>query len=152
MNLYEIEQEIMECFDIETGEILDEARFEALEMEREKKIENTCLYIKNLRAEAEALKKEEDSFAARRKAVENRMESLKRYMTGYLDGTPFKTPKVKVSFRKSEAVEISEGAVVPQEYCKVKVEVSKTELKKAIKEGKTFEGISIVERKNISIS
>lgn len=152
MNLYEIEQEIMECFDIETGEILDETRFEALEMEREKKIENTCLYIKNLRAEAEALKKEEDSFAARRKAVENRMESLKRYMTGYLDGTPFKTPKVKVSFRKSEALEISEGAVIPGEYLKMTVDAKRAELKEAVKKGKTFEGVSIVERKNIIIS
>ena len=35
--LYEIDNEILECVDEETGEILDEEKLNALEMEREKK-------------------------------------------------------------------------------------------------------------------
>ena len=58
MNLYEIENEILKCVDEETGEIFDVEKFEALELARDVKIENICLWIKNLKAEAEALKLE----------------------------------------------------------------------------------------------
>ena len=46
MNLFEIENEIMNCWDQETGEILDSDRLDQLEMERDTKIENIALYIK----------------------------------------------------------------------------------------------------------
>ena len=60
--------------------------------------------------------------------------------------------KVKVSFRKSETLEIAEGASVPAEYLKYKEpEVNKAELKKAIKAGLQIEGVRISENKNIQI-
>lgn len=152
MNLYEIDSAIMDCVDVETGEIFDEAKFEELKLTRDAKIENVCLWIKNLKAEAEALKQEKDAFAQRQKATENKMESLKRYISGYLEGTPFNSAKVQVSFRKSEALEISEGAVIPDEFLRFKEpEVNKTELKKALKQGQHFDGVSIVENQNIQI-
>lgn len=152
MNLYEIDNEILGCVDAETGEIFDIDKFEELELTRDTKIESICLWIKNLKAEAEALKAEKDAFAARQKSAENKMESLKRYISGYLDGTPFKNAKVQVSFRKSEAVEIMEGAIIPDEYLRFKEpEVNKTELKKALKSGIVLEGVSIVENQNIQI-
>lgn len=152
MNLYEIDAEILGCVDKETGEIFDIDRFEELAMARDKKVENICLWIKNLKAQAEALKAEKDSFAQRQKAAENKMESLKRYITGYLEGTPFESAKVKVSFRKSETVEIMEGAVIPDEYLRFKEpEVNKTELKAALKKGVQIAGVSIVENQNIQI-
>ena len=152
MKLYEIEEAIVECFDQETGEIFDIERFEALELERTEKVENICLFIKNLRAEEEALKAEKDAFEKRRKAAENKMESLKRYITDYLGGEKFKTEKVSVSFRKSESLEISDVYKVPEEYLKYKEpEVNKTDLKKAIKAGMSFEGVQIVENQNIQI-
>lgn len=61
MTLYEIEAQILECaseVDEETGEILDIEKLEALEIEKEKKQENIALWIKNLRAEKEAVKSE----------------------------------------------------------------------------------------------
>ena len=152
MNLYEIDNAILDCVDMETGEILDVEKLEALSMARDEKIENICLWIKNLKADAEALKEEKMAFAQRQKAAENKMESLKKYLTSYLAGAKFKTAKVQVSFRKSESIEISEGAQVPEEFLKYKEpEVDKTGLKKAIKEGQTFEGVQIVENQNIQI-
>ena len=65
MNLYEIDSEILGCVDITTGEIFDEDKFEELSLSREAKIENICLWIKNLKAEIEALKAEKDAFAKR---------------------------------------------------------------------------------------
>jgi hypothetical protein len=152
MKLYEIDNEILSCVDVETGEIFDIDRFEELELEREAKIENICLWIKNLKAEAEALKAEKEVFANRQKSVENKMESLKRYISSYLDGTAFESTKVKVSYRKSESVEVAEGAIVPDEYLRFKEpEVDKTALKKAIKGGLKLDGVSIVEKNNIQI-
>lgn len=152
MNLYEIDSAILDCVDAETGEIFDMDKFEELSLTRDAKVENICLWIKNLKAEAEALKAEKDAFAARQKAAENKMESLKRYISGYLEGTSFESAKVKVSFRKSESLEILECAVIPDEYLKFKEpEVNKTDLKKAIKEGLQLPGVSIVENQNIQI-
>ena len=152
MNLYEIDAEIMNCVDITTGEIFDEDKLESLVMEREKKIENICLWIKNLKAEIEALKAEKDAFAKRQKSAENKMESLKRYITGYLDGTSFESAKVKVSFRKSESIEIEEGTIIPDEYLRFKEpEVNKTDLKNALKAGIHIQGVQLVENQNIQI-
>lgn len=80
MNLFEIENEIMNCWDQETGEIFDSKKMDQLEMARDTKIENIALYIKNLTADAEALKAEKQSFAERQKAAENKAEALKRYL------------------------------------------------------------------------
>jgi hypothetical protein len=152
MNLFEIDTAILDCVDVETGEVFDVDRFEELELTRDAKIENICLWIKNLKAEAEALKAEKDAFAQRQKAAETKMESLKRYISGYLDGTAFESAKVKVSFRKSESLEISEDAVIPDEYLRFKEpEVNKADLKKAIKAGLTIGGVQLVENNNIQI-
>ena len=152
MNLYEIENRILECVDEETGELFDVDRFEELNLERNTKIESICLWIKNLNSEIEALKAEKQAFAERQKRAENKAESLKRYISTYLNGQRFESAKVSVSFRKSEPLEISENAVIPEEYLKHKEpDIDKAGLKKAIKEGQVFDGISIVEKLNIQI-
>ena len=152
MNLYEIDNAIMECVDAETGEIFDIEKFDALSIERDVKLENICLWIKNLKAEAEALKNEKDAFEKRHKSVKNKMESLKNYITNYLEGAKFETARVKVSWRKSESVDYDDIYKIPDEFIKYKEpEVNKTELKKAIKDGMTFEGVRIVEKQNIQI-
>lgn len=152
MNLYEIDSAILDCMDLETGEIFDVDRFEELNLERTVKIENICLWIKNLKAEIEALKAEKDAFAKRQKSAENKMESLKKYISGYLEGTAYESAKVKVSFRKSEVLDIMEGAIIPDEYLKFKEpDVDKVELKKALKSGVQIPGVSIVENQNIQI-
>ncbi len=152
MNLYEINHEIMSCWDEETGEILDVQKFDALHLALEDKLEGIGCYIKNLEAEAAALKAEEQAFAARRKRAENKAASLKNYLAGYLNGCPFETLRVKVSFRKSESLDISEGAVVPEEFLKHKEpEVDKAELKKAVKAGLVLDGVQLIQKQNIQI-
>lgn len=152
MNLYEIDSQILDCVDAETGEIFDEDMFETLQMERDAKVENICLWIKNLKAEAEALKAEKMAFAKRQKSVETKMESLKRYISGYLEGTPFKSSKVTVSFKPSEAVEIDDINMIPDAYLKIKEpEADKEAIRKSIKEGYSIPGASIVQNQNIQI-
>jgi hypothetical protein len=152
MNLYEIDERILDCVDVETGEIFDIDKFEELSIEREVKIENICLWIKNLTAEAEAIKAEKLNLEARQKAKTNKIDSLKKYVSTYLEGSKFETARVKVSFRKSESLEYEDIYKIPEEYLKYKEpEVNKTELKNALKKGLKVEGVSIVEKQNIQI-
>ena len=65
MNLYEINAALMQAYDDavdqETGEIIENEAYKAidgLQMALEEKTENVLLWIKNLQADAEALKKE----------------------------------------------------------------------------------------------
>ena len=100
-SLYQINQQITEAIDLETGEIIDEAAYEDLNIEKEEKLENIALFYKNTMADAEALKAEEKAFAERRKAAENKAVSLKRLLDNELAGSPFVTSRVAIGYRKS---------------------------------------------------
>lgn len=140
MNLYEIDREISSCIDYETGEILDVQRLEMLEMTKEKKIENIGLWIKNLEAEAEALKKEKDAFTAREKSTKNKIESLKKYLGDVLQVQKFQTTKCAISFRTSTTLEMSENAEIPEEFRKYSFILDKTKMKEALKKGANYKG------------
>ena len=152
-NLYEIDQAIMECLDFETGEILDAERLDALQMERNSKIEGVACWIKNLTADAIAYKAEKEAFAEREKKALKKAEDLKAWLAGALDGQKFSTWRCAVSFRKSEAVEIMDEALLPSELKTEKITYSpnKTAIKEAIKAGQEIPGAQLVERLNASI-
>ena len=152
MNLFEINKEIIDCVDAETGELLDEEKFESLQMDMQTKLENLGCWIKNLESDAAALKAEEQAFAERRKSLERNIENKKKYLSTFLAGRPFETSKVKIGFRKSEVLEVDEGAVLPDEFLRFKnPEINKADLKKAVKAGMQFEGVRLVSHENISI-
>lgn len=152
-SLYQIDQAILECLDAETGEIIDAEKLDALFMEKNQKIENIALWIKNLQADALAYKAEKDAFAARQKAAENKVESLKAWLVSALGGQKFSTAKCAVSFRKSEAVQVDDVNSIPAEWTRIKttIELDKTAIKAAIKAGQEITGCKLVENTNISI-
>ena len=157
MKLYEIEQEILACVDLETGEIIDPEKLEALELERDRKIEGIALWVKNLDAEAKAYKEEKDSFAQKQKVAENKAKSLKEFLSHYLDGTAFKSTKVNVSFRNSKAVDVfSMDELMNYDDCDSYLKYAeptpdKTAIKNAINNGVKIPGCRIVENSNIQI-
>ena len=157
MNLYEINEAIMNCIDQETGEVVDIEALNNLSMERDSKIENLALWYKNLMANAEALKAEKNAFAEREKSAKNKAESIKRYLSAVLDGEKFTTEKCALSFRKSESVEVLDIDAFmsddkAENYLKyAEPTVNKTELKKALKSGETFKGVLLSSNNNIQI-
>lgn len=153
MNLYEIEDAIMNLVDEETGEIADYEALEALEMERDKKISNLGCLIKNLRAEEAAIKAEKMALGARQQAVGNHADRLEDYLSRYLNGTKYEDGRVKISYRKSESVEVDDGVLdtLPARFIKVERSVMKTPLKDALKGGQVFEGCRLVTKQNIQI-
>lgn len=152
MKLYEIDQAILNCIDLETGEIIDTEQLDKLTMEREAKLENVACWIKELKAEAEALKAEKMAFAERQKVAENKMESLKKYLAFALDGNAFKSTRASVTFRKSQAVEIADIYKLDENYLRYKEpEADKTAIKEAIKAGKEVAGATLVENTSVII-
>ena len=81
MTLYEIDRAIMDAItaglDPETGELTNYDELEELQLARDEKIENIACYIKNIAADAKAIRDEEQALAKRRKTLENRAEGLK---------------------------------------------------------------------------
>lgn len=162
MKLFDIDERLAACVkldesrvvDTESGEIIDLEAIVALEMERDKKIENLGCWYKNLLADAEALKAQKNAFAEREKAAKAKAESLKGFLGRYLNGKKFETAKVAMSFRKSEAVEFDAKCIgdVPEEFLKFKdPELDKVAVKKAIKAGETVPGCELVARQNLQI-
>lgn len=158
-SLYEIDHAIMDCIDMDTGEILDSAKLDALQMERKAKIEGVALWVKNLEADAEAFKAEKDAFAAREKAAKNKADSLKRWLTEALQGEKLSLPRAAISFRKSEAVEIPNKDLfvvwASKEHNDLLTykapEPNLNAIKKALKDGVELPCAVLVERKNINI-
>ena len=154
MKLYEIDEAILNCIDTETGEIIDADQLDKLQMERDTKLENVACWIKDLKAEAEALKAEKMAFAERQKVAENKMESLKKWLAYALDGEKFSTSKCAVSFRKTEAVEVTTDGLnnLMKEHDELLTykapEPNKTAIKQAIKDGLNVAGVQLVQ--NIS--
>lgn len=152
MKLYEIDEAIMECVDLETGEVIDTEQLDKLQMEREAKLENVACWIKELKAEAEALKAEKQRLADRQKVAENKMESLKKYLAYALDGQAFKTTRASVTFRKSQAVEIADIYKLDENYLRYKEpEADKTAIKEALEAGQTVAGATLVENTSVII-
>jgi hypothetical protein len=152
MRLYEIDEAILNCIDTETGEILDADKLNALQIEREKKLENVALWIKDLKAEVEALKAEKQAFADRQKAAENKAESLKKWLSDALAGEKFKTTKVAVSFRKTKSVQVADIWKLDDSFVKyAEPTPDKAAIKKAIEAGQEVAGATLVENVSISV-
>lgn len=159
-SLYEIDQEILSCIDLETGEILDVEKLNQLQMERDSKIESIALWIKNLQSDAEAYKVEKDSFAEKERLAKNKIEQLKKWLSYATGQQKFQTTKVQISFRKSEVVEIQdEEAFINYAQTKNRDDlltykeptINKTAIKAAIKDGQQIEFCSITEKQNIQV-
>lgn len=155
-SIYEINEQIENCLNPETGEF-DEETFNSLVELRETKIEQLICFYKNVAATAKAMKEEENNLRERREAEERKAENLKNYIQYALAGEKFKTAKAAVSYRSTKSVEVSDNFV---EWAQSnerddllsfkKPEVSKKAVKKAIEAGETIPA-RIVENTSMSI-
>jgi hypothetical protein len=151
-SLYEINAAIMGCVDLETGEIIDEEQLQALQMEREQKIENVALWYKNLLSDAEQYKAEKDAFAERERAARAKADSLKRYLLDALQGEKYKSTRVNISYRNSSSVIVDDVLNLPPRFVRFAApEPNKTEIAAAIKNGEEVNGAHIESRQSIII-
>lgn len=159
--LYDIDQDILDCVDLETGEILDVEKLDALQMEREAKLEGVALWVKDLKAEAAAVKEEADKLIARKKALENKMEGLKAWLLMALGGEKLNTPRCKVYQTHSQRVSVTDenqlmnyiySLPAPSDYLRFKdPELDKDKVKKALKDGVEIPGAALEETESVVI-
>lgn len=153
--LYELTGQYLEIYNMELDE---ETKLDTLdsiewETEYETKVENYIKVMKNIDADVEARKAEIKRLTELNKADEKKKEYLKDTLSASMNMTGHErvdTPLFKVSFRKSQAVEVDE-TVLPEAYKVATWKPDKKRLKEDLKNGLEIIGASLVERKNLSI-
>lgn len=161
MNLYDIDNKLAAILDLgddlfvdtESGDVVSLEEIEALEMTREDKVEGCGLWIKNKSAELDAIKAEAKKLSERAATLSNRIEASKNRYQQYLAGEKVSTPRLSVSYRKTQAVEITNANLLHPDYLRTKtiVEADKATIKDAIKAGIEVPGAVLVERQSMTI-
>ena len=153
MKLYEINNEItriLDSIDDETGEITD-SQFEqlsTLSIQREDKIENTALYIKTLKAEAEMIATERKRLQDKEQAANNRVKSLSNYLEAMLNGEKYKSPLNTIYYGTSSAVRVIDERQIPREYIiEQEPRIDRRGIQQAIKNGEQIAGVELEEKK-----
>lgn len=159
--IYELNAQIKACIqydgehvvNTDDGEILNLQQFEALQMERNAKVEGLACYIKNKIADAEAIYAEINVLSYRAEAMKKEAERCKAYLAGALYGEKFETPRCKITWRKSEICNVLSLEEIPEEYkrTKVTVDADKTAIKKAIKGGAEVPGAEVIQKLNMTL-
>ena len=164
MTLYEINEQIKAIMDAMNVEMDENGEFDysyvdqlnALNEAREDKLEAIGCYIKNLDAEAKAIKEEMDALKARYSQKVAKSERLEEYLKNDLlehETMKFETPKVAFSFRKSTQVSIKDERMIPFEYGEnvTEFKIHKKAIKQAIQDGKEVPGAELVTYQNLQI-
>jgi len=167
LKLYEIEQSLLELLQaIESGDIPSEAiadTLESVEGDYNTKIDNIACYIKALRSEAEAIKREADTLTERAKAKQNHADRLKQYIfdsMAKLNKDKIETARNALQIRNTPpAVKISdetEFIAWAQENADDLLDykpptIKKTAVKNYINAGNTIAGVTLESGKTLAI-
>ena len=168
MTLYDIDAQIAALdgtaednmlIDEETGELVSVAQaLDALRMEREAKLENVACWVKNLSAEADAIREEENRLAKRRKAAETKAANLKAWLLAAMtreDGTTdkLKTGRVMVSVKRNPPSTVVNDLLLPSSYkvAKITYQPNKELIKRELLAGGEVPGAHLEYGRSVSI-
>ncbi len=119
------------------------------------KVENIVKLIRNLQADAEVIKVEEQRLNKLRKQKERQVEGLQRYLFDCI--SPLEKREVKggiftVSIKKNPAKTVIDDLnAIPKEFIINVPSADKKALKEALKEGKKIEGARLVQEESLRI-
>lgn len=162
MTLYEITERysnlaaLMDDDEIPAEDILP--ALDTVDDEFDEKADNVACFIKNLTAEAAAIRAEEQALAERRKAKEAKAKKMKDYLSEQMTRTKkdrIETARNVLSFRKSYTAEITDAKAVqvsaPSACTLVQdVKIDKNVLKKLLKTGEVS-GAHLEEHRNLQV-
>ena len=110
MNIYDLTSEYLDLLEMledpEVDEEIIRDTLEGLDGELEAKADGYAMILKNLEADAKAIKAEEDRLSARRKSIENRMAYLKANLQTMMEltgKTKIKTALFSFGIQKNPA-------------------------------------------------
>lgn len=127
---------------------------EAIEGSIEDKADSYAYIIKELDAQADMLKKEADRLKSKSEAVMNNKQRLRDSLLIALTSTglnKLKTNKHSFSVSKSKLVEVVDESLIPDDYKKTTITITKKELGAALKTGTEIAGAVLIERENLTI-
>ena len=161
MNIYNIQSEYQQLVNqlIENGgEITPELEL-ALQINKDNfhsKSENYGYITKQFDGEMDIIDNEIKRLQQAKKSREKTIERLKATIElamNTFDIDKIETPLIKISFRKSESVEVSDVNELPNEFKVIKLTESadKLKIKDALKSGMLIEGCSIKTNRNLQI-
>jgi phage host-nuclease inhibitor protein Gam len=167
MKLYELSKDYENLIlAIENGDIPEAAvvdTLESIEVLLDEKADNIACWIKQLTAEAEAIKAEEDKLKTRRTAKLKRAERLTEYLAECLTNagrTKIETARNVISFRKTPPKVVFDNEKAFVEWAQVhadsflnygKPTVDKTAIRVALENGAEIEGVRMESSANIQI-
>jgi len=165
MKLYELDQEIADMEKLldthlkETQGDLDEfeykEHYEKLKGEREHKLLNLGAWHLNVEADITACTNQIEKLTKRRKHAINKAKWLSGFIRSFLSPSErMKDGRVQLSWRKSEGLKYGDSfdsRKLPIVFQRITYEVNRSDLKAAIKNGETFEGVSLEQRENLQI-
>ena len=155
MNLYDINAEIENLIDYETGEITDSEAFDKLVMDKQEKLSNIALLYLNAKSDKDKFKEQKERFQKKEKSAENLMNWCKATLTLELAGSKMrdKERRFNIYYTPSDYVEYTDEKAIPKEWIKTKTEttIDKDGIKKVLKDGKTVAGCVLVKKQSIVI-
>jgi hypothetical protein len=115
---------------------------------------NYALVILNNQADSNAIDAEIKRLKALKDAIDSTTDKLKEAVSNAMlmhDLTEVKSPLVKMSFRKSKSVHITDENELDASFFEYKRTVNKTAIKKAIEGGELVVGAELIEKDNLQI-
>lgn len=153
--LYELTGIYQQIYDMDMDDETKQDTLESIDWTEdfENKVEGYIKVIKNLDADIEARKNEIDRLKKLNDADKSKKERMKTDLATSMELTGHErvdTTLFKVSFRKSEAVEVDDF-LLPEAYKVATWKADKKRLKEDLKNGLEILGAELVERKNLNI-
>ncbi len=150
MKLYEIKNRMLEVMLDSTEDASDLSpeflqRLSDIEMDFHEKAINVAAHIKNMEADLEAFTGFLEKMAKKKKAIENKIDSLKKYLTHnlrQLQYTKIESTAFNVTLNESKHVVLDPEKHLPDEYIVTRVEhlPNKILIAEDLKKGKEIEG------------
>jgi hypothetical protein len=161
LNIYQIEREYLELANqlIESGgEVSPELELQLTinQEQLEQKARGYGFVVKQMESDVSIIDAEIERLKGLKKSREKTIERLETTVSNAMQLyqiQKLETPTLKISFRKSESVEIDNEADIPAQFLKEKITytIDKTAIKEAIKKGEVVIGARLQVNQNIQI-
>ena len=144
-----------ELIETEDGELTDEQLEQIVQRHTETmdKLKSLCGFIRYLEHGIAACKQERERVMQMQKQAENRLASIKQFLTPYVQQQGrIELETATLSVRKSVAVELAEGFSDPY-FCKVVTErvPDKRAIKEALQQDAAIDGARLITRYNLQV-
>lgn len=161
MNIFELSSAIQSVWELVQDEDMDmdvlEDTLQSLECARDEKAEGYAKIMKQLEAQAEAIKTEEKRLSDRRKSLENKRDRMKQVLEQSFEMwgvDKIKTLTLTVAMQNNPpSVLIADENSVPEQFVSIETvrKIDRKSLLQALKEGEVIGGCSVKQSRSLRI-